>query len=109
MTRPLGARPTRSTIASTNEGIMLSDTEIERRLGVPTRSLSDDFYAKRPSWLTGYIGHLDARFLFREVISSGAEVVLEVGTASGLSAGLMCCALDEAHRAGLVGPEFKVV
>lgn len=82
---------------------------LEQILGAPPNSFCDTFYGKRPAWLQGYISHLDARFLFKAVLEARANVIVEIGTASGFSTGMICYAQDLASKAGLIGPDYKVV
>ena len=60
---------------------------------------SDRVYGSRPQWVRGHISHLDARFLFRQVVHARAPLVIEIGTASGLSTAVL------AHAASHVAPE----
>lgn len=65
-------------------------------------------YDKRPAWIEGHIAWEDAKYLFGRAVRSGASLLLEIGTASGLSTALLCRAGDAAHRAGLIGPDYLV-
>jgi predicted O-methyltransferase YrrM len=69
----------------------------------------DRLYGARPEWVTGHISVHDARYLFRRVLEARAAVVVEIGTASGLSTAFLCHALSLAEKAGLIGSEFEVV
>jgi predicted O-methyltransferase YrrM len=62
------------------------------------RSFCDALYARRPSWLSGTISHLDARYLFDRVLQLSPSAVVEVGTASGLSTTMICAALEVSRR-----------
>jgi len=77
-------------------------------LGCEPDEYSDRLYHKRPEWAVGTISHHDARFLFGRVLSSQADVLIEVGTASGLSTAFLCHAADRAHAAGRIGSDFHV-
>lgn len=81
----------------------------EPALGGPPDSYCDSYYGQRPAWLQGYIGHFDARFLFKAALAARVDVVVEIGTASGFSTGLLCYAQDLASKAGLIGPDYKVI
>jgi len=81
-----------------------------RVIGSRPDNFSDAFYEARPGWVEGSeISHHDARFLFRQALEAGAEVAVEIGTASGFSTALLCHALNFARAAGLVSPDFRVV
>jgi predicted O-methyltransferase YrrM len=62
------------------------------------RSFCDALYGRRPSWLSGTISHLDARYLFNRVMRVSPREVVEVGTASGLSTVMICAALEVSRR-----------
>ena len=55
------------------------------------------------------MSHSDARFLFRQAREAGTSVAVEIGTASGFSAGLLCHALAFASEAGRIGSDYRVV
>ena len=59
-------------------------------LGCEPTEYSDRVYASRPDWATGHISRHDARFLFQRVLDSAPEVVIEIGTATGLSTAILC-------------------
>jgi len=67
------------------------------------------FYAGRPKWITGSISRNDARFLFKAVTHARVRHVVELGTGSGFTAGLLCRALHLNHRSGIIGPDFDIV
>lgn len=77
-------------------------------LGCEPEEYSDRLYSKRPRWAVGMISHHDARFLFGRALRSRAEVLIEVGTASGLSAAFLCHAAHRASIAGEIGSDFHV-
>jgi len=83
--------------------------DLEKVLGASPNSFCDSFYGQRPGWLQGYISYLDARFLFKATLEARADVIVEIGTASGFSTGLLCHAQDIASKAGLIGSDYKVV
>jgi len=51
-------------------------------------------YAARPGWVKGIVGFRDARFLFERVLAVAPRVVVEVGTASGMSTAILAHALE---------------
>lgn len=65
-------------------------------------------YGARPNWVTGYVSHSDARYLHARTLDSGADMAVEIGTASGVSTAVLCHALSLASRAGLIGHGFEV-
>ncbi len=72
-------------------------------------SLTDKIIAKRPAWVAqGAIGKAHTRYLFEAAVSSRSQIAVEIGTASGCSAVILCHALHEASKAGYVGPDFQV-
>lgn len=72
-------------------------------------SVCDSFFSSQPAWVQGSLTRYDARFLFKCVLESGTDEVVEIGTASGFSSALLCCALSTARDAGLIGEDFRVV
>jgi predicted O-methyltransferase YrrM len=52
-------------------------------------------YGRRPAWAKGSISLDDARFLYDRVLEATAETVVEIGTASGVSTAVLCCALAQ--------------
>jgi predicted O-methyltransferase YrrM len=83
--------------------------QIERSLGTSVERYCSGIYAKRPPWITGSLSLEGARFLFRSALQARASTAAEIGTASGLSAAMLCHALELASRAGAVDPGFRVV
>ena len=81
----------------------------EAVLGEAPLAIADTHYRERPSWIVGYISYADARFLFMRALEASTRVAVEIGTASGFSAGLLCRALAAVNRAGLIGDDFEVV
>lgn len=77
-------------------------------LGCEPDEYSDRLYRRRPKWAVGMISHHDARFLFGRALRSQAEVLIEVGTASGLSTAFLCHAAQRASAAGEIGSDFHV-
>jgi predicted O-methyltransferase YrrM len=69
---------------------------------------ADEIYAARPDWATGFVSRYDARYLLIRTVESGAERVVEIGTASGVSTAVLCHALSLAHAAGRVGAAYEV-
>ncbi len=58
------------------------------------RRRCDKVYASRPSWVQGTISRQDAWYLYERVTAAPAGTVLEIGTASGVSTGIICAALE---------------
>lgn len=84
--------------------------QIERFLGTTIESYCASIYAKRPQWATqGSLSFEGAKFLFRSVLHARVSTVIEIGTATGLSASLQCYALDLASRAGSIDSNFRVL
>lgn len=68
-----------------------------------------NYYSRRPPWIAGYISHSDSQFLAKKLAEARAETVIEIGTSSGFSAGLICHVLNFALQAGTIGPDFRVI
>jgi predicted O-methyltransferase YrrM len=83
-------------------------TDWNAALGCEPDQYSDRLYSKRPEWAVGTISHHDARFLFGRALRSQADVLIEVGTASGLSTAFLCHAAERASAAGEIGSDFHV-
>jgi predicted O-methyltransferase YrrM len=83
--------------------------QIEQSLGTSVESYCGSIYAQRPEWVTGSLSLEGARFLFQSSLQARTSTAAEIGTASGLSAAMLCHALDLARRAGTVDPNFRVV
>jgi len=77
-------------------------------LGCEPDQYSDRVYSTRPEWVSGHISHHDARFLFRRLLETGPDVVIEVGTASGVSTAILCHAAHMASAARDGSSDFKV-
>ena len=77
-------------------------------LGCEPDQYSDRLYQQRPGWVVGTISHHDARFLFGRALRARADVLIEVGTASGLSTAFLCHAAQRASLAGEIGSDFQV-
>ena len=73
----------------------------------PEQSLGS-LYAARPNWAGSYISHRDAQFLLRRILDSGPQVVVEIGTSTGVSTAIVCHALSLAAEAGIIDSEFQV-
>lgn len=67
------------------------------------------FCAGRAKWVTGSVSQNDARFLFNTATQARVSHVVELGTGSGFTAGLLCHALHVNHRSGNIGPDFDIV
>ena len=65
-------------------------------------------YGRRPAWIEGHIAWEDAKYLLGRAARARASLLLEIGTASGLSTALLAHAADAAYRAGLIGEDFLV-
>jgi len=50
-------------------------------------------YAERPDWVTGYISLRDARFLLSRALEGDGDLLVELGTASGMSTVALAYAL----------------
>jgi predicted O-methyltransferase YrrM len=62
----------------------------------------------RPQWVTGSLSRADARFLFSTAVDARTSTVVEIGTASGFSTTVLCCALEAAARLGCIEQDFAV-
>jgi predicted O-methyltransferase YrrM len=69
---------------------------------------SDRVYATRPEWATGHISRRDARFLFRRLLETAPGVVIEIGTATGVSTAIICHGAKTAAAAGKGPADFEV-
>jgi len=68
------------------------------------------FYAQRANWvMNGSVSENDAWFLFNAATQARVSHVVELGTGSGFTAGLLCHALHMNHRSGNIGPDFDIV
>ncbi len=77
-------------------------------MGCAQDEYCDRLYHKRPVWVQGLISHFDARYLFGRALESRTNVIVEIGTASGVSTAFLCHALDVASRAGAIDGDFRV-
>jgi predicted O-methyltransferase YrrM len=77
-------------------------------LGCPPEQYSDRVYAARPEWASGHISHHDARFLFRRLLESRPDVVIEIGTATGVSTAILCHGAHMAASTGKKPRDFEV-
>src|SRR5438093_8856344 len=66
-------------------------------------------YASRPDWVLGTVSIHDAHYLFTRALEARAELVVEIGTASGFSTVFLCHALNFASKARLISSDFAVV
>lgn len=70
----------------------------------------DAIYARVPDWAAaGSISLRDARFLFNRVVGARSKTVVEIGSAAGVSAGILCHALAAAHQSGTIGADYRVL
>lgn len=83
-------------------------TEWRGVLGCEPDEYCDRVYGARPEWVTGSISHHDARFLFGRALRARADVLIEVGTASGVSTAILCHAAAKASAGGEIGSDFRV-
>src|SRR4051812_48412348 len=77
-------------------------------LGTDTVSYAEGLVAARPPWVIGSLSQNDAVYLFNRALAARAEIVVEIGTASGFSTALLCHALNFSSTAGLVSQAFRV-
>lgn len=84
-------------------------SSVEARCGTTIDTIVDQYCDQRPAWVAGDIGRPDARFLLLEAFRTQSRHLVEIGTASGMSTGLLCRGLDIARQAGLVGNDYRVV
>lgn len=77
-------------------------------LAAEHRRVCEAVYMSRPDWVAGTISLDDARYLFGRVLAAGADPVVEVGTASGVSTAIVATALDlaAARTAGAPPPRL---
>jgi hypothetical protein len=68
-----------------------------------------EHYRRRPQWVTRQISRSDALFLGRGMLREKVEEIVEIGSCSGFSAGLLCQALAQMSQAGLIGPKYRVI
>ena len=83
-------------------------TDWNKVLGCDPDQYSDRLYATRPQWASGYISHHDARFLFRNLLEAAPPIVVEVGTASGISTAFLCHGARVAAAEKGNGSDFEV-
>jgi predicted O-methyltransferase YrrM len=84
-------------------------TDWEELLGCTPDEYCRRIYAKRPSWVTGIVSLKDSQFLFGRVLAATPAVIIEVGTASGVSTVVLCHAAEVARRGGEMDDGFRVV
>jgi predicted O-methyltransferase YrrM len=77
-------------------------------LGCEPDEYSDRVYGTRPEWAKGHISRYDARFLFGCALRARADVLVEIGTASGVSTAVLCHAAQQASAAGEIESDFRV-
>lgn len=65
----------------------------------------NELYRKRPEWASGSISWHDARYLYGRVLDRAPQLVVEIGTASGVSTAVITRALMDARPAG----DFQVL
>lgn len=69
----------------------------------------DTLYSMRPSWAASMVSQRDARYLYTRALASGTNIAVEIGTASGVSAAVLCAALAHSHAHGRIGSDFGVM
>jgi predicted O-methyltransferase YrrM len=82
---------------------------LEEVIGCRPEAFCDSLVANRPEWVKGSLSHSDTRFLFDTALKAGANLAVEIGTASGFSTSVLCHALNFASKGGLIGSDFHVV
>jgi predicted O-methyltransferase YrrM len=74
-----------------------ADAEHRTDLGLPTRRAWIEAFSQRlgvPAWAKGYVNYRDAQFLWDLVEAVRPDTIAEIGTASGVSTGLLAAAAD---------------
>jgi predicted O-methyltransferase YrrM len=66
------------------------------------------FYRKRPSWIEGSLSEDDARFLFQQVLTAGADEAVEIGTGTGLSTAVLAHGMHFRAAAGQASHDWRV-
>lgn len=84
--------------------------DFERVMGVTPDAYADDLWRNRPNWASrsSLLFH-DTRFLFKAAYTAGSDVAIEIGTATGFSAAVLCHALHCSSRVGIISEEYQVV
>lgn len=62
-----------------------------------------------PIWVKGHISLWDAKYLHSLIHRERPSVVLEIGTASGFSAALLCQSLDQVAKSAQGDPSYRVI
>jgi predicted O-methyltransferase YrrM len=70
---------------------------------------ADVIYGRHPDWVTGQISLPDARYLSERVIKRGADTVVELGTASGVSTAILCHALASSRTRRNADDDYRVL
>ena len=66
------------------------------------------FYRTRPSWIQGSLSEDDARFLFQQVLTAGADEAVEIGTGSGFSTAVLAHGMHFRAAAGQAPHDWRV-
>ena len=66
------------------------------------------FYRARPSWIEGSLSEDDARFLFQQVLTAGADEAVEIGTGSGFSTAVLAHGMHFRAAAGQAPHDWRV-
>jgi predicted O-methyltransferase YrrM len=82
---------------------------LEEVIGCRPETFCDSLVATRPEWVKGSLSRSDTRFLFYTALKAGANLAVEIGTASGFSTSVLCHALNFASQAGTIDSDFHVV
>jgi predicted O-methyltransferase YrrM len=82
--------------------------DLEEVIGCRPEAFCDFLVANRPEWVKGSLSHSDTRFLFDTALKAGANLAVEIGTASGFSTSVLCHALNFASQAGMINSDFHV-
>ena len=77
-------------------------------IGSDPDSFCTTFYRTRPSWIQGSLSEDDARFLFQQVLTAGADEAVEIGTGSGLSTAVLAHGMHFRAAAGQAPHDWRV-
>jgi hypothetical protein len=83
--------------------------ELEEVIGSRPEAFCAALIADQPEWVKDCFSYFDTRFLFNTTLKAGANLAVEIGTASGFSTSVLCHALNFASKGGLIGSDFHVV
>jgi predicted O-methyltransferase YrrM len=77
-------------------------------IGSDPDSFCTSFYRARPSWIEGSLSEDDARFLFQQVLTAGADEAVEIGTGSGFSTAVLAHGMHFRAAAGQARHNWQV-